>query len=95
MRRFTLPLVAGLFFFAGFFMGISKTVSGEDEYQFLKLFTDALKIVKENYVEEPSIKKLIYGALEGMVSSLDPFSSFFPPTSTRSSWRRPRESSEG
>ncbi len=79
MRRFTLPLVAGLFFFAGFFMGISKTVSGEDEYQFLKLFTDALKIVKENYVEEPSIKKLIYGALEGMVSSLDPFSSFFPP----------------
>lgn len=79
MRRFFLPVIAGTFFLAGFFVGISKTVSSEDEYSYLKLFTDVLKIVKENYVEEPSMKDMIYGALNGMVSSLDPFSSFFPP----------------
>ncbi len=79
MRRFLLPLLAGTFFFAGFLAGASKPAEGEDEYSYLKLFTDVLKIVKENYVEEPNIKKLIYGALSGMVSSLDPFSAFFPP----------------
>lgn len=79
MRRFFLPVLASIFFFAGFFIGVSKTVSKEDEYSYLKLFSDVLKIVKDNYVEEPSTKDLIYGALSGMVSSLDPFSSFFPP----------------
>ncbi len=79
MRRFLVPLLAGTFFFAGFLAGASKPAEGEDEYSYLKLFTDVLKIVKENYVEEPNIKKLIYGALSGMVSSLDPFSAFFPP----------------
>ena len=79
MRRFLIPLLAGTFFFAGFLAGASRPAEGEDEYSYLKLFTDVLKIVKENYVEEPNIKKLIYGALVGMVSSLDPFSAFFPP----------------
>ena len=79
MRRFFLPVIAGIFFLAGFFVGVSKTVSKEDEYSYLKLFSDVLKIVKENYVKEPNIKDLIYGALNGMVSSLDPFSAFFPP----------------
>ncbi|NPA41588.1 MAG: S41 family peptidase [Aquificae bacterium] len=83
MRRFFLPVVAGLFFFAGFFVGVSKTVSEEDEYSYLKLFSDVLKIVKDNYVEEPSLKDMIYGALSGMVSSLDPFSAFFPPEKYR------------
>ena len=79
MSRFLLPLIAGAFF-AGFMMGASGSVKdGEDEYSYLKLFTDVLKIVKENYVEEPRIKDLIYGALNGMVTSLDPFSAFFPP----------------
>ncbi|MDQ7038865.1 MAG: S41 family peptidase [Aquificota bacterium] len=83
MRRFFLPVIAGMFFFAGFFVGVSKTVSKEDEYAYLKLFSDVLKIVKENYVKEPEIKKLIYGAISGMVSSLDQFSAFFPPEKYR------------
>ncbi len=83
MRRFFLPVIAGFFFFAGFFVGVSKTVSKEDEYSYLKLFSDVLKIVKENYVKEPNIKDLIYGAISGMVSSLDPFSAFFPPDKYR------------
>jgi carboxyl-terminal processing protease len=82
MRRILLPIIAGIFFFAGFFAGMTKTV-GEDEYNYLKLFSDVLKIVKENYVEEPSIKDLVYGALNGMMSSLDPFSAFFSPEKYR------------
>jgi len=52
----------------------------EDEvYKNLKLFTDVLSLVKKNYVEEVNDKDMIYGAIKGMVSSLDPHSSFLPP----------------
>ncbi len=80
MRKVFFPFTVGfLLFLAGFITGTSKTVGQEDEYSYLRLFSDVLKIVKENYVEPPNVKDLIYGALSGMVSSLDPFSGFFPP----------------
>ncbi len=81
MSRITFGLILMLFFFTGYYLaGVSKAGSSqEDEYSYMKLFTDALQIVKEHYVEEPSMKKLIYGALKGMLTSLDPFSTFFTP----------------
>jgi carboxyl-terminal processing protease len=54
--------------------------AGED-YSELKVFTEALSAVKSNYVEEPNTKDLIYGAIKGMISSLDPHSGFMPPDS--------------
>jgi carboxyl-terminal processing protease len=52
--------------------------SGND-YESIELFTDVLAIVKKSYVEEVDTKKLIYGAINGMLASLDPHSSFMPP----------------
>jgi carboxyl-terminal processing protease len=52
---------------------------GGNDYESIELFTDVLAIVKKNYVEEVDTKKLIYGAINGMLSSLDPHSSFMPP----------------
>jgi len=48
-------------------------------YEKLKIFTDVLSYVEHNYVEPVDIEKLIYGAIRGMLSSLDPHSSFMPP----------------
>jgi carboxyl-terminal processing protease len=48
-------------------------------YQELQLFTDVLTIVKRSYVEEVSVKDLVYGAIEGMLASLDPHSGFMSP----------------
>jgi len=45
-------------------------------YDELKAFTQALELIKRNYVEEPDTKELIQGAIRGMVQSLDPHSSF-------------------
>jgi carboxyl-terminal processing protease len=56
----------------------SATAAGND-YESIELFTDVLAIVKKSYVEEVDTKKLIYGAINGMLSSLDPHSSFMPP----------------
>jgi len=49
------------------------------DYQELQIFTDVLTIVKRSYVEEVSIKDLIYGAIDGMLASLDPHSGFMSP----------------
>jgi len=69
-----------LTFLVGFIAGQSTNAKKEeDEYYYLKLFSEAVKLVKDLYVEEVGIKKLIYGAIDGMVSSLDPFSDFFTP----------------
>jgi carboxyl-terminal processing protease len=52
---------------------------GNNDYESLELLTDVMKIVQKNYVEEVDTKKLVYGAINGMLSSLDPHSSFMPP----------------
>ena len=53
--------------------------SAATDYQELQLFTDVLTIVKRSYVEEVTIKDLVYGAIEGMLASLDPHSGFMSP----------------
>jgi carboxyl-terminal processing protease len=80
LNRFKVFGVALFTFALGFIVGFaSQGKQSEDEYKYLRIFTDALRIVKENYVEQVSMKDLIYGALNGMTKSLDPFSSFFTP----------------
>lgn len=51
----------------------------EDLYSQVELFGDAISIIKSDYVEEADSKKIIYGALKGMLSSLDDFSQFMEP----------------
>jgi carboxyl-terminal processing protease len=51
----------------------------ETTYQKLRIFTDVLQKVQENYVEEVDTEKLIYGAIEGMLATLDPHSNFLTP----------------
>jgi carboxyl-terminal processing protease len=80
LNRFKVFGVALFTFALGFIVGFaSQGKQSEDEYKYLRIFTDALRIIKENYVEQVSMKDLIYGALNGMTKSLDPFSSFFTP----------------
>ncbi len=57
----------------------AATAQESDSYQELQLFTDVLSIIRRSYVEEVAVKDLIYGAVNGMLASLDPHSSFLPP----------------
>jgi len=52
-----------------------------DLYRQVELFSDSLAIVEAEYVDEPEARNLIYGALKGMISSLDPHSQFLDPDS--------------
>jgi len=65
---------------AGVLIGRWSVVGAEGEgYEDLKIFTEALSMVKKNYVEDVKTKDLVYGAIKGMLSSLDPHSSFLSP----------------
>ena len=50
-------------------------------YREIELFSDTVTIIQSDYVEEVEPKKLVYGALEGMLSSLDGYSQFMDPES--------------
>ena len=69
-------------------LGFSLLVFSENErqkrnelYKQLELFSDALSLVEAEYVDQPKHQDLIYGALKGMLSSLDPYSEFLDPES--------------
>jgi carboxyl-terminal processing protease len=51
----------------------------DDTYRELQTFANVLAIVQKNYVEPVSTKRLINGAITGMLSSLDPHSAYLTP----------------
>ncbi|MEW6055750.1 MAG: S41 family peptidase [Bdellovibrionota bacterium] len=51
----------------------------QDRYENLGLFQKVLYFVEQNYVEEVKNKDLVYGAIKGMLETLDPHSVFLPP----------------
>ena len=55
---------------------ISYSEEDKDVYKYLNLFGEAFEKIKNNYVEPVSSKELIESAIEGMLSSLDPHSSY-------------------
>ena len=52
-------------------------------YEQMKLLVDVLGYIQDNYFEEVDSQKLVYGAAEGMVRTLDPFSQFLEPEMNR------------
>jgi carboxyl-terminal processing protease len=57
----------------------SLAAFAKDKYTDLQLFTKVLNLVQQYYVEEVDTKKLIYGAIKGMLKELDPHTNFLPP----------------
>ena len=53
-----------------------KAVSEEDTYELLNLFGEVLERAKNSYVDEVSDEQLIQSAINGMLVSLDPHSSY-------------------
>jgi carboxyl-terminal processing protease len=52
------------------------TAAATDTYKQLNLFGDVFERIRSDYVEEPDDAKLIEAAINGMLSSLDPHSSY-------------------
>ncbi|NOY83210.1 MAG: S41 family peptidase [Nitrospirae bacterium] len=73
----TFAVLAFMIFSGG---GFQHKVSAEtDDYQDLKVFSEVLSALKKNYVEPVDTKKLVYGAVKGMLNTLDAHTAFMPP----------------
>ena len=59
----------------------SKSTEGTATYEQLRLFTEVLSIVQNQYVDEVPPKEIIYSAIKGTLRGLDPHSSFLDPDS--------------
>jgi len=73
-------IVASTGIFIGRWSVTSVSAEGEG-YEELRSFTEVMSMVKKYYVEEVKTKDLVYGAIKGMLNSLDPHSSFMTPES--------------
>jgi len=62
---------------SGFYRNLSA--NNDDAYESLKVFSDVIELIEENYVDPVEAKDLIQKAIQGMVQSLDPHSALLPP----------------
>lgn len=53
-----------------------RSAPPEDAYKHLAVYTEVLSRIKSDYVEEPDMKNVTLGALNGLLESLDPYASF-------------------
>ena len=64
---------------AGGFFGSSLLARQDQVTNQYRVFTSALAAIDREYVEAVPSERLVYGAIEGMLHTLDPHSSFFEP----------------
>lgn len=55
---------------------LGQSTSPDDTYKHIGVFTDVVSRIKSEYVEEPDMKSVTLGALNGMLEAIDPFSSY-------------------
>jgi len=67
-------------FLAGIFIGVNiafNVSAQEPSFKYLDFFHQVYQLIRDEYVEQPDSKNLFYGAIRGMIASLnDPFSRF-------------------
>jgi len=53
-----------------------RSASPEDTYRHLAVYTEVLSRIKSDYVEEPDMKSVTQGAVNGMLEAIDPYASY-------------------
>jgi len=83
--KYRLLVVAGLTAFLALRPPVlaDEPKNGTDTYQLLDLFGDVFERVRSDYVEETSDEKMIEAAINGMLTALDPHSSYLNAKSFR------------
>ena len=78
-RLWLVMTIAVIFWTVGTGFFHDSSANNEETYKGLKLFSDVIDIIEKNYVDDVESRDLIQKAIQGMVTSLDPHSSFLPP----------------
>lgn len=78
--RQKMVLILSLFLSIGVGINISASQNKESKsrFEYLELFNKVLFMIESQYYREIDMKKLVYGAIKGMMETLDPHSNFLP-----------------
>src|SRR6516225_6550887 len=55
---------------------LSRGASTDDTFKHIGVFSDVVGHIKSEYVEEPDMKSVTLGALNGLLEAIDPFASY-------------------
>jgi carboxyl-terminal processing protease len=80
-RRFQLAVVTGsavlaAFLLVGAVLGQAPETAPSDPYRHIGVYTEVFSKIKSDYVEDPDMKNVTLGAINGLLVSLDPFASY-------------------
>ena len=81
-RQKALAVVLGLGLIMGFGLARAPEAGADsktDLFDKMKIFNYVLRAIEEKFVEVPPQEEIMYGAIRGMLSTLDPHSSFLTP----------------
>jgi carboxyl-terminal processing protease len=79
MRKIAIITLALGLIFSSYWVGFSLGKDKDTLYKELDIFAEGLAVIESKHVEEHSPQDLIYGAMEGLLSSLDSYSQFLTP----------------
>src|ERR1700685_1550400 len=71
----SISMCLAVFLLPGMMLGKTSD-QASDTYKHIKVFSEVVAHIKEEYVEEPDMKAVSLGALNGMLESIDPFASY-------------------
>jgi len=78
-RALVLSVTAPVIVFALVVGVLGRAMGREETYQHLKIFDDVVSLISSNYVEPANLDKVMKGAMNGLVDSLDADSAYFTP----------------
>ena len=76
---FLVIILLGLFILIGPYYDSKVSAIEKGVYKDIKTFNEVFDMVKKNYVEEVDSSALMQGAINGMIKSLDPHSTYMTP----------------
>lgn len=88
MKKFNRTLIGVSVIFVFFFLWGGRKIflphkELKKEYQYIKLFSEVVFLVKNNYVEAVKAEEKFPGAFSGMLAALDPYSAYLDAEKTR------------
>ena len=78
-----ISIIVVAFLAAALVQGIrtKRSAPGKTDLEYIQLVPQIMEMIKQKYVEEVSDKKLVEGAINGMLAALDPHSAYLPADS--------------
>jgi len=62
---------------------LGQSANPDDTFKHIGVFSEVVSYIKDQYVEEPDMKSVTLGALNGLLEAVDPFASYLNPDQYR------------